>query len=299
MRGCNFFLKLYCLCYNVLFTAFFYSFMFPFITIFGKVAPVYGLLIAVGLLVANTILYIAIIKKENMLFEDFIIFEAYLYLFGFLGAKILYIIISLYQQGFSVLANISSLLALMQGGFVFYGGIFGGLFGMYLVKKIHRIDVLLYLKKSLFVLPLVHSFGRMGCFCAGCCYGVEYNGVCSIVFPKGAIAPPHVPLFPVQIVEAVLLLIIAAALFLFILRKKEIYGIPIYLICYGMVRFLLEYTRGDIVRGHFLFFSTSQWLSLIGIISGIILLRKDIKNSGDHRILIADKETNSIVYNRT
>ena len=288
--------------------------MLPFITIFGKVIPTYGLLIAIGLLVANTILYITIIKK-NMLFEDFILLEAYLYLFGFLGAKILYIIISLYQQGFSVLTNAPSLLALMQGGFVFYGGIFGGVFGAYLVKKIHKIDVLLYLQKSLFVLPLVHSFGRIGCFCAGCCYGVEYRGLCSVVFPEGAIAPPHVPLFPVQIVEAVFLLIISAVLFIFILKKKEIYSIPLYLICYCVVRFLLEYTRGDIVRGHFLFFSTSQWVSLMGIILGIILLInnpdarsvdvkrqvkpsariKNIRNPVNRQVHITDKKQNAIV----
>lgn len=257
--------------------------MLPFITVFDKVIPTYGFLIAIGLLVANAILYVAIIKKENMLFDDCIFIEAYLFFFGFLGAKILYIIITVCQNGFSILTNTSSLFAVVQGGFVFYGGILGGLFGAYLVKRIHNLDVLLILRKSIFMLPLVHSFGRIGCFCAGCCYGVEYHGVCSVVFPKASLAPPYIPLFPVQIVEAVLLLTIAATVFLLILNKKEAYSIQIYVICYSIVRFLLEYMRGDIVRGYFIFFSTSQWLSLIGLILGIILLRKDSKNAGNTR----------------
>lgn len=60
-------------------------------------------------------------------------------------------------------------------GIVFYGGLFGLVFGYYLglnsklitVKDLYAIDVLAV------CIPLFHAIARVGCFLAGCCYGRE------------------------------------------------------------------------------------------------------------------------------
>ena len=46
----------------------------------------------------------------------------------------------------------------------------------------------------------------------------------------------------------------------------------IYLICYAVMRFVLEFFRYDYVRGFLLGISTSQWISIILIPIGILLI---------------------------
>jgi len=47
-----------------------------------------------------------------------------------------------------------------------------------------------------------------------------------------------------------------------------------YLLLYGIIRIVTEMFRGDLIRGSFLFFSTSQWISIILIVVAIIILIK-------------------------
>lgn len=120
-------------------------------------------------------------------------------------------------------------------------------------------------------IPLFHAFGRIGCFFAGCCWGVECEG--GLAFPLSIAAPNGVPLFPVQLLEAG-----CNALLFFFLHKaagwlrENWLLLPLYLACYGTVRFLLEFLRGDPSRGIWLL-STSQWLALAAIfVGGLYLL---------------------------
>ena len=71
---------------------------------------------------------------------------------------------------------------LLGSGFVFYGGLFGGILGYYLGVKIAKCNFSDFVSFFVFIVPLVHGFGRIGCFCAGCCYGIPYEGFFS-VFP--------------------------------------------------------------------------------------------------------------------
>ena len=50
------------------------------------------------------------------------------------------------------------------------------------------------------LVPLVHGFGRAGCFLMGCCYGVPSRF--GIAFTCSPIAPNGVRLLPVQLIEA-------------------------------------------------------------------------------------------------
>jgi phosphatidylglycerol:prolipoprotein diacylglycerol transferase len=96
-----------------------------------------------------------------------------------------------------------------------------------------------------------------------------------VVYPPESLgAPPGVPLLPVPLIEAAFNLVIALALSL---CKK--YGrLPtgtltaLYLALYAILRFILEFWRGDAIRGIFGGFSTSQYLSAGAFAAGIALL---------------------------
>lgn len=242
-----------------------------FLTLGNFQIPTYGLMITLGLISANIIAYF-IIKKDNLDANNFILIEAYTLLGGFVGAKLLYLVIEKNTIDWQRFFHDSSYFStMMQGGFVFYGGLLGGLLCLALASKLHNINSITYVRRLIFLIPWIHGFGRIGCFLAGCCYGIPYTGLFAVHFPEGSLAPSHTTLFPIQIVEAFMLLLLAGILLL-LCRKNFSHTLPIYLICYAIIRFSLEYYRYDEARGRFLFFSTSQWISCAMFLLAILLL---------------------------
>lgn len=244
--------------------------MLPFLYIGPFHIPMYGLMIATGIVTANIIAYL-IIKKTALDWLDLIVLEGYTLLGGIIGAKLLYIIVSYKQIDFSRMSDPQYLNAIISGGFVFYGGLILGLALFFLAGRVHKIACIKYAREFIFLIPWVHGFGRIGCFCAGCCYGRPYNGPFAVVFPKESLgAPAGVELFPIQIVEAICLLIISGIV-LFSSRKEQFkWTIELYLILYGILRFILEYFRYDAERGTVGIFSTSQCIS-VALIAGSVM----------------------------
>lgn len=236
-----------------------------YIEIFGKKIPSYGLLIIIGIVLANIIAYKLIHKKKHDI-NEFIIIEAYTFLGAFIGAKLLYLFVSYQEIEWHKILDCHYLNQLMRGGFVFYGGLFGGLLFALLAGKIHKLQVTDYIRSYIFLIPFIHTFGRIGCFMAGCCYGIPYKGFGAVVYPKESLAPSGVFLFPVQLIEAILLLSISITIYLLQAKYEWNYTIELYLIAYAIIRFILEYLRYDDVRGTIGNMSTSQLLSLIIIV---------------------------------
>lgn len=162
------------------------------------------------------------------------------------------------------------------GGFVFYGGLIGSVLGIIIYCKRYRMPVGPFLDVATVAIPVMHGIGRIGCFLAGCCYGMEYDGPLSIVFPENELIEglSGVPRFPMQLVEAWYNLILFIVLFTLVKKRKlkngRVFGL--YLICYSVMRFILEFFRGDAIRGHFNALSTSQWISLILLPIGCYIL---------------------------
>ncbi|SDZ95367.1 phosphatidylglycerol:prolipoprotein diacylglycerol transferase [Oribacterium sp. KHPX15] len=236
---------------------------------FGLKIPSYGLCIAAGLVLAN-IVAVIIIKRNKLDFNDFIILEAYCLLGAFTGAKALYLIVSREYIDWSRISDFNYFNELILGGFVFYGGFIGGFLFAYIAGIAHKIAAGTYIRKLIFLIPFMHAFGRIGCFMAGCCYGIPYHGVGAVVFPEGSYAPAGVELFPIQLVEAAALMIIALIIFTVQIRTDLNCTIEMYLFLYGVVRFFLEFLRYDSLRGHLSELSTSQWISILMIVSAII-----------------------------
>ena len=176
----------------------------------------------------------------------------------------------------ALISRVHRLRELIRGGFVFYGGLAGGIAGVLFSRKIHRLPVSDLLSVSVPLLPLGHAFGRIGCALAGCCYGIAYSGLGSVTYTHSVTAPNGVALFPVQISEALCLFLLAALLLRLFFRRKPV-GILVivYLACYSAMRFLLEFLRGDAARGFWCGLSVSQWIScaiLFSILPGLFLI---------------------------
>lgn len=232
----------------------------------------YGLMIAVGILAAW--LTAEYRGKRRGLNTDriwgLIICAA---VFGILGAKLLYYILEIPK-----IIRDPSILLDFSNGFVVYGGIIVGLFAGWVYCRHYQISFAQYIDIVLPSVALGQAFGRIGCFLAGCCYGRQVDCPISIVFTHSDFAPNGVPLLPSQLISS-------ALDFLHFLILVRIAGRPhkdgsitlFYLLFYSIGRFLVEFVRGDLVRGSIGPLSTSQFISIwicLGACIGLYLLNK-------------------------
>lgn len=261
--------------------------MFPYIHIFSFDIPTYGLISVLGVFVAGFVC-IKVSAKRNLDKNDLVRTAIVAAIGLFLGAHLLYGItrtgdifkaFSSYNTFTGFGEFIKHILELFSG-MVFYGGLYGGLLAglIYAKKKKYPISDVRD-TFSLFI-PLFHVFGRIGCFFAGCCYGVKSEwGIQGRVLTENL--REHTKRFPVQLLEAFLLLLLFFVLLL-LYKKAKARGnlIFIYLMVYAVLRFCLEFLRGDEIRGRLFMFSTSQWISFITIlwVSIYLLIRKYKKN---------------------
>lgn len=250
--------------------------MLPYIWLFGTVKiPMYGVMILLGV-VTGLLVALRFPCKKEIARADIRFVSCYIGIGVFLGAKLLFLAVTIPQ----LLAlphppalSWALVSQLVSSGFVFYGGLGGGLLGAYLYARQFRLPFLPLLESLIPSVPLIHAFGRIGCFCAGCCYGLPAPAPWGVRFAVGSAAPTNITVFPIQLVESTLNLGLFAALFAYS-RKERANGrlLALYLCSYAFIRFMLEFFRGDTVRGAALGLSTSQWASLAAFIGGGILL---------------------------
>lgn len=243
--------------------------MHPYVYLFDRAIPTYGLCITTGVLLSNLIAFF-FTKRKSLDWNDFIILECYCMLGAFLGAKLLFLLVSFKYIDWKRIFELSYFNSLMQSGFVFYGGLIGGLPATIIAAKVQKIDAGVYIRSLIFLVPLIHSFGRVGCFLAGCCYGIPYSGPGCVVFPYESFAISGVHLFPIQIVEAICLLLISGIVFISMQHFRNYYTVELYFVLYGTARFFLEYFRYDLIRGKIGGLYTSQWISVLLIITAIV-----------------------------
>ena len=118
---------------------------------------------------------------------------------------------------------------------------------------------------------LVHMFGRVGCFLAGCCYGLPTTSIFGVTFtdPACQAEPKNVALHPTQLYEATYILLVMVVL-IFLRARRKFYGqlFLLYLILYAVGRSVLEIFRGDTDRGFIIkdYVSHSQFVAFIIIV---------------------------------
>lgn len=245
------------------------------IPIFGGL-PVhtYGVMAAIGFLAGMWWAgYDARRRGENPGLMMDLVF--YMILAGIVVSRIHYVLVT--DPGMVVRAPLD-LFKIWQGGITWYGGVLGGVpaIALYAWKK----GLPIWTSYDI-VAPGVsigHVFGRLGCLMAGCCHGrsAPVGAWYGITFPEGvgSLAPTGMALYPTQVMESGMEFLI----FLFLVwrgRHQKFAGqiITLYVMMYAVIRFLLEYLRGDTDRGWWIepYVSTSQGIAMMAFAIGLII----------------------------
>lgn len=244
--------------------------MFPIINIANKAVSTYTLFIIIGVALS---LWIAIKKgkRYELSLKNIIFATVSVFVGVFLGSHLLFAVTNL-QPIKTLFSNATSMsfgeiaVALYKifDGVLFYGGFFGGLLGLMFYCVAHEKKK----QNAIFdiyavCVPLVHFFGKIGCFMRGCCYGVESK--IGLTIKNSSIVPEAagVRRFPVSLIEAYCSLLLFLLL-LRIFRKGKFCGriAWIYALFYSPLRFLTEYLRADNSGRIWGSFSVSQWISI-------------------------------------
>lgn len=193
---------------------------------------------------------------------------------AFLGSRLFHIIFE-YPQYY--INDPLEVFKVHKGGFVFYGGLIGGLLTSYVFVRKIKQNYLNWLDCSALVLPLGYIIGRIGCIFAGCCFGRECDLPWAMKFPEGVEAPANILLHPTQIYSIIIECLVWLSLFAIEKKKPMKSGslFAVWLLLHSVGRIVVEQYRGDFRGAPVLGLSVSSLISLIFIVlSSVWLLRK-------------------------
>ena len=206
----------------------------------------YGLMIAAGILAGMAYLIIVGKKEVGLTFDQANSLFLWIFLAALVGGKLFFFL----EDPAGYMRDPG---ALMSGrGFVFYGSFLLAVPTMWIFFKRHKLPAYQMLDIMAITTCLVHMFGRVGCFLAGCCHGKPTDSWLGIAFtdPACYAEPLNTPLYPTQLMEAGYIFIVMIVL-LWLKPRRRFYGqlFLTYLMLYAAGRFALEFLRGDVGRG--------------------------------------------------
>ena len=169
-------------------------------------------------------------------------------------------------------------------GMTFIGGLIGGVIAFLGIYFLYVYAINPHLKEGSFFkvdmnkgvwyllriapisITIAHGFGRIGCLCAGCCHGHEtdeWYGIWNADLGAKTV--------PTQLYEAIFLFLLSGLMIVLLFKINFKYNMSLYLVTYGIWRFIIEYFRDD-YRGSFIpGLSPSQFWSIIMVILGVAI----------------------------
>ncbi len=200
---------------------------------------------------------------------------------GLLGAKLYYVIL---------MRDIHGLFS--RGGFVFWGGLIGGIVAVVAVIKLKRLDLQRIADVAGVAIAAAYSVGRTGCWAVGDDYGRPWSSRFAVKFPEGAppstaanmrelfgiplepgVAPTEViAVYPTQIFETFLGLLMFAILWRLRDHKHaEGWLFGVYCVLAGVERFIIEFMRAkdDRILGPL---TVAQGIGLVLAFVGVVVM---------------------------
>ena len=241
--------------------------MYPILFEVGSVTVYsYGFMIAVGIVAGMSYLVIEGKKEAGLTFDQANKLFLYIFFAAVIGGKV-----------FLFLENPGTYLddpkRLLTGrGFVFYGSFLLAIPTMWWFFRKNRLNAYRMLDVMAITTCLVHMFGRVGCFLAGCCYGLPTDSALGVTYTNAECyaEPLNTPLFPTQVFEAFYIFLVMLVL-LVLKRRRTFYGqlFLCYLILYAIGRSILEIFRGDAARGFVIddYISHSQFIAFMVLLA--------------------------------
>lgn len=237
----------------------------------GFTVYTYGFFVAAGFFTA--VLYLSkTVKKDIISQENLYSLFLYSIIAAIAGARILYVLTNIGVFMREPLA----VFKIWQGGLVYYGGFILAVLYVIWYSKRKKIPLARLSDAMAPALGLGHFFGRLGCFFAGCCYGKSCSLPWAVTFSgENTLALRGIPLHPTQLYEAFGNL--AIFVFLHFYNKKERAAgktFALYLITYSVLRFTIEFFRGDFRGAELLGLSIAQTVSVILFAAGVLIIYK-------------------------
>jgi len=253
----------------------------PLFEIFNSKVYMYGFCIATGLICCLIAFYILTSKKGMPAkVQDYIFFV----LIGGLASGFFFAMF--FQAVYNWIDG--KPFNLFGAGLTVMGGLIGGA-SMFLLlyfligkfyfkgkdKGLHIKHFNTLIRVAPICICIAHGFGRIGCLMSGCCHG-QYLGqeyVFGGIWMRGTINKIKTwgYFVPTQLYEALFLFALATVLIILLFKRSNV-NMSIYLISYGVWRFIIEYFRAD-ERGELMpGLTPSQWQSILFILGGALLI---------------------------
>ena len=229
----------------------------------------YGVLVAIGFLV-GILTAVRRAKSEGIDSEKLNDLGVWIIVAGMTGGKLFHVIFFWddFIQGWR-----ESGIASLREGFVFYGGFLCAALVAVVYTHVKRLPLAKVTDALAPSIALGHMFGRLGCCFEGCCYGKACSLPWAVTFP-----PPHVragvPLHPTELYEAAGNLVIFAGLAAFYRHKRfdgEVWWL--YVLSYGVLRFVVEFFRGDYDIHYFGAFTIAHFIAVVMIVPALVGLK--------------------------
>ena len=212
------------------------------ITMAKPTINLYGIMILISITIGMFFVIYNLVKEHGFKIEFFEIFM--LMFISIIGCGMLYTYILEHKVGLSS-----------------YGGLIGAILSAYLYERIthKKYDLVKY---TILSLPLIYGISKIGCFFAGCCYGIPYNGPLAMNYVDGL---DHL-VFPVQLLEVVSNII----LFFILLRFKNNKNIvPYTLVSTAALKYCTDFLRSAHSSGFIV--TSNQIVSIVIVLIGIVL----------------------------
>jgi len=263
--------------------------MFPILKDFGKhtlpllgeqhlFLPTYGFLFALGV-VLGWVWFMRRAKGLGLPEDQLFNLTFYSVLAGILGAKLLLIVVDWRDY----VADPIRILGTLRSAGVLMGGVVAGAMAWVYYCRRHRLPLWPLADAVAAPLALAQALGRLGCFSAGCCWGVEVDPshplAVTFTDPQAHSqtgVPLDVSLFPTQLTELSYDLGLVVLLSILWHRRLRPPGSVfwLYVLLYSLGRGLIEFWRGDLNRGVYFgdIVSTSQMIAVAGVLLALVML---------------------------
>lgn len=242
--------------------------------------PTYGFLFALGVVLA-WVWFMRRAKGMGLPEDRLFNLTFYSVLAGILGAKLLLIVV----DWRTYVANPVEIFGTLRSAGVLMGGVLAGT--LTFVFYCRRYGLPLWPLADAISAPLVlaQAMGRLGCFSAGCCWGVplDASNPLAITFTDAQAraqtgVPLDVALFPSQLAEMSYDLVLVVVLSFLWRRRLKPAGMVFwtYVLLYSLGRGTIEFWRGDAHRGVYFgdLVSTSQLIAVAtALLAAVVLLR--------------------------
>ncbi len=232
---------------------------------------VWGLMVATGMIAAIA-LGCRESKKRGLDPDAFFDFASWIMAFALIGARLFH---AFAYAPAIYLANPIRLLYVWEGGMSSVGGFLGAVFGAWLFIRRRKVSFKAYSDVACYALPLGYGIGRIGCFLIHDHPGTLSHSLLAVNYPNGS-----------RLDHGLLLSIVGFTMFgaFWLINRQKGKGIsaekgflPLFMISYGVIRFILDFYRATDVPGsdiRYAGLTPAQYATAAMAIAGVVLLMK-------------------------